>query len=97
MLPSASKGRDNGMYEPIHGSAPDIAGKDIANPLATILSVGMMFMYSFNLEHVNGLIEKAIQSVIGRNFRTVDIMSKGMNRVGTIEMGDLVVEELEKI
>ena len=97
MLPSASLGGDNGMYEPIHGSAPDIAGKDWANPLATILSTGMMFKYSLNLEVVNNWLEKAVEIVLKRSLRTRDILSEGMREVGTTAMGDAVAEELEKI
>ena len=96
MLPSASIGGKNGMYEPIHGSAPDIAGKDLANPLATILSVGMMFKYSFNCEDVSSSIERAVEMVLSKGYRTRDIMSKGNQEVGTKAMGDLVVGELEK-
>ena len=96
MLPSASVGGKTGMYEPIHGSAPDIAGQGKANPLATILSVGMMFKYSFDREEVENWIENAVESVLNRGVRTPDIMSKGMKQVGTSEMGDLVAEELEK-
>jgi 3-isopropylmalate dehydrogenase len=95
MLPSASIGGKNGMYEPIHGSAPDIAGQDLANPLATILSVGMLFKYSLDLESVNTWLEKAVESVLDKGFRTGDIMSEGMKQVGTVEMGDRVAEELE--
>lgn len=97
MLPSASIGGRNGMYEPIHGSAPDIAGKDWANPLATILSVGMMFKYSFENEKANTYIENAVESVLNKGYRTKDIMSKGMREVGTSAMGDLVAGELEKV
>ena len=97
MLPSASLGEKYAMYEPIHGSAPDIAGKDLANPLATILSVGMLFKYSLNMEEPNTWIEKAVESTLGQGVRTSDIMSDGMKQVGTKEMGDLVVAELEKI
>jgi 3-isopropylmalate dehydrogenase len=96
MLPSASVGGETGMYEPIHGSAPDIAGQGKANPLATILSVGMMFKYSFDNEQVESWIENAVESVLNQGVRTPDIMSKGMKEVGTTEMGDLVAEELEK-
>ena len=97
MLPSASLGEGKAaMYEPIHGSAPDIAGKDIANPLATILSVGMMFKYSFNLEEVNSILEKVVDEVLGQGYRTGDIMSKGGKQVGCAAMGDRVAEELEK-
>jgi 3-isopropylmalate dehydrogenase len=97
MLPSASLGDGKAaMYEPIHGSAPDIAGQDIANPLATILSVGMMFKYSFNLEEVNAVLEKVVDDVLGQGYRTGDIMSKGGKQVGCVAMGDRVAEELEK-
>jgi 3-isopropylmalate dehydrogenase len=96
MLPSASVGGETGMYEPIHGSAPDIAGQGKANPLATILSVGMMFKYSFENEQVERWIENAVESVLNQGVRTPDIMSKGMKEVGTSQMGDLVAEELEK-
>jgi 3-isopropylmalate dehydrogenase len=95
MLPSASVGGDTGMYEPIHGSAPDIAGQGKANPLATILSVGMMFKYSFNQEEPDQLIEKCVESVLNQGYRTPDIMSQGMKEVGTSEMGDLVAKEME--
>jgi len=97
MLPSASLGEKYAMYEPIHGSAPDIAGKDLANPLATILSVGMLFKYSLNMEDPNKWIERAVESTLGQGARTLDIMSDGMKQVGTQEMGDLVAAELEKI
>ena len=97
MLPSASLGAKYAMYEPIHGSAPDIAGKDLANPLATILSVGMLFKYSLNMEEPNKRIERAVESTLEQGARTSDIMSDGMKQVGTQEMGDLVAAELEKI
>jgi len=97
MLPSASLGEKYSMYEPIHGSAPDIAGKDLANPLATILSVGMLFKYSLNLEEPNKWIEMAVEATLDNGVRTLDIMSDGMNQVGTQEMGDMVATELEKI
>ncbi len=96
MLPSASLGGSTAMYEPIHGSAPDIAGKDIANPLATILSVGMMFKYSFDREEVNSAIESVVESVLEDGYRTKDIMSEGMNEIGCAAMGDKVAEALEK-
>jgi len=97
MLPSASLGDGKAaMYEPIHGSAPDIAGQDIANPLATILSVGMMFKYSFNLEEVNSILEKVVDDVLAQGYRTGDILSKGGKEVGCVAMGDRVAEELEK-
>lgn len=95
MLPSASMGKGSfGMYEPIHGSAPDIAGKDIANPIATILSSAMMLKYSFNLNEEAQLIEKAVTDVLERGYRTSDIMSEGMKKVGTKEMGKLIVENI---
>ena len=97
MLPSASLGEKYAMYEPIHGSAPDIAGKELANPLATILSVGMLFKYSLDREEPNRWVEEAVESVLGQGKRTADIMSEGMTQVGTQEMGDLVIAELEKI
>ena len=96
MLPSASLGEKYAMYEPIHGSAPDIAGKELANPLATILSVGMLFKYSLDKEKPNVWIEEAVESVLDKGVRTADIMSNGMKQVGTREMGDLVAAELEK-
>ena len=95
MLPSASLGKGNlGMYEPIHGSAPDIAGKGIANPLATILSTAMMLRYSFNLEDEAKDIENAVVKVLEEGYRTGDIKSEGTTLVGTKEMGDLVVERI---
>ena len=96
MLPSASLGEKYAMYEPIHGSAPDIAGQELANPLATILSVGMMFKYSLGREEPNTWIEEAVEAVLAKGVRTADIMSDGMKQVGTKEIGDMVAEELEK-
>ena len=97
MLPSASVGGEGGMFEPIHGSAPDIAGKDWANPLATILSVGMMFKYSFDLEKANSWLETAVESVLNDGYRTKDIMAEGGKEVGTEQMGDLVAAKLEEL
>ena len=95
MLPSASLGEGTlGMYEPIHGSAPDIAGKGIANPLATILSTAMMLRYSFNLENEAKDIENAVVKVLEEGYRTGDIKSEGTILVGTKEMGALVVERI---
>jgi 3-isopropylmalate dehydrogenase len=92
MLPSASLDqRSKGMYEPIHGSAPDIAGKGIANPLATILSVAMMLRYSFDEPAAAARIEHAVARVLDDGLRTADIASPGTRRVGTSEMGDAVV------
>lgn len=95
MLPSASLGEGRfGMYEPIHGSAPDIAGQDKANPIATILSAAMMLRYSFNLEKEADCIEEAVTKVLEQNYRTGDIMSDGMKLVGTREMGKLIIDAL---
>ncbi|NLC08666.1 MAG: 3-isopropylmalate dehydrogenase [Gammaproteobacteria bacterium] len=98
MLPSASLDANNkGMYEPCHGSAPDIAGQGLANPLATILSVSMMLRYSFDQSQAAEAIEKAVSDVLDQGLRTGDIMSAGMRKVGTAEMGDAVVAALEKL
>ena len=95
MLPSASLGEGSlGMYEPVHGSAPDIAGKDIANPIATILSGAMMLKYSFGLLEEAKCIEDAVTKVLNLGYRTGDIMSEGMKQVGCKEMGRLVIENL---
>lgn len=95
MLPSASLDTNGkGMYEPIHGSAPDIAGQNVANPLATILSVAMMLRYSLNESAMADRIEAAVESVLDQNLRTADIVSEGMKKVGTAEMGDAVVAAL---
>jgi 3-isopropylmalate dehydrogenase len=95
MLPSASlDANGKGMYEPIHGSAPDIAGKGIANPLATILSAGMMLRYTFNQAEAADRIEKAVNAALDAKVRTADIYSDGMNKVSTAEMGDAVVSAL---
>jgi len=92
MLPSASLDENNkGMYEPSHGSAPDIAGKDVANPLATILSVAMMFKYSFNDEATYNRIDNAVKKVIAQGYRTGDIWTEGCQRVSCSGMGDAVV------
>ncbi len=95
MLPSASLGGKNGMYEPIHGSAPDIAGQNIANPIAAILSVAMMFKYSFNKEGPAVIIEKAVENTLQKGYRTKDIMDRGCKLVGTREMGDLILKEIK--
>jgi 3-isopropylmalate dehydrogenase len=97
MLPSASLNKDNfGMYEPIHGSAPDIAGQDKANPIATILSAAMMLNYSFGLKVEAETIENSVTAVLKNNFRTGDIMSEGMRLIGTKEMGRLILDEISK-
>ncbi len=98
MLPSASlsEGAVRAMYEPIHGSAPDLRGKNVANPIATILSAGMMLKYSFQQNELHDKIEHAIKSVLKQGYRTQDIMSDGKTLVGTSQMGDLIVSELLK-
>ena len=95
MLPSASlNAKGQGMYEPIHGSAPDIAGQNVANPLATILSVAMMLRYSLDESEMADRIEKAVDKVLDQKLRTADIYSDGMKQVSTSEMGDAVVAAL---
>jgi 3-isopropylmalate dehydrogenase len=95
MLPSASLDENNkGLYEPSHGSAPDIAGKGVANPLATILSAAMMLRYSFGLEEAAQRIERAVKKVLAQGYRTGDIYEPGTRRVGTREMGDAVLAAL---
>lgn len=97
MLPSASLNHaGKGLYEPSHGSAPDIAGQDLANPLATILSLAMMLRYSFARGEVAQVIEEAVGRVLDNGLRTADIWSEGLHKVGTSTMGDAVVRELEK-
>jgi 3-isopropylmalate dehydrogenase len=97
MLPSASLGAKTAMYEPSHGSAPDIAGKGVANPLATILSVAMMLRHSFAMAAEADHVEKAVRRVLKEGFRTADIRQAGARIVGTTEMGDLVVERLRAL
>jgi len=103
MLPSASLGATDetgtrrALYEPVHGSAPDIAGKDLANPIATMLSFAMMLRYSFDLAEDAGLIERAVQSVLNGGTRTADIMAPGMARCSTSVMGDSILRELDKV
>jgi len=95
MLASASVRQDSfGMYEPIHGSAPDIAGKDLANPLAQILSGAMLFEYSLKMPQAARDIEKAVEEVLNKGYRTGDIFTEGMKKVGTKEMGRLVLEQI---
>ncbi len=93
MLPSASLGKEGvaGLYEPVHGSAPDIAGKGVANPLATILSLSMALRYSLNRGDWADKIERAVQSVLNGKIRTVDIVSEGINAISTQDMGDAVI------
>lgn len=95
MLSSASLNEGRfGLYEPSHGSAPDIAGKDIANPIATILSAAMMLSYSFDLDRESKAVEAAVQQVLTDGYRTVDIMAEGCKEVGTTEMGRLICEKI---
>jgi 3-isopropylmalate dehydrogenase len=97
MLPSASLNASNqGLYEPSHGSAPDIAGKGVANPLATILSAAMMLRFSLNQAEAADRIESAVKQVLAQGLRTADIWSEGTTRVGTREMGDAVVAAITK-
>jgi|TARA_B100002003_G_scaffold202588_1_gene194844 3-isopropylmalate dehydrogenase len=101
LLPSASigakdkKGNIRSMYEPVHGSAPDIAGKGIANPIASILSFAMALRYSLNLDKEADILEKAVQNVLNDKLRTKDIISKGMKEVSTSQMGDAVISKLK--
>jgi 3-isopropylmalate dehydrogenase len=95
MLPSASLSESSlGLYEPSHGSAPDIAGKDLANPIATILSAAMLLRYSFDMDKEADAVENAVKTVLKDGYRTVDIMSEGCTQVGTIQMGDLIAERV---
>jgi 3-isopropylmalate dehydrogenase len=95
MLPSASLDKNNkGLYEPSHGSAPDIAGKNIANPLATILSAAMMLRFSLNMAKEADRIEAAVQTVLAKGYRTADIYTDGTQKVSTDQMGDAVIAAL---
>lgn len=97
MLPSASLNESGkGMYEPIHGSAPDIAGRGLANPLATLLSVAMLLRYTLNEAPLAGQLEQAVNQVLDEGLRTPDIYTDGMNKVGTAHMGDAVVDALRE-
>lgn len=97
LLPSASLGEGGkGMYEPIHGSAPDIAGKDMANPIAAILSVSMMLKYSFGLEEEAKLVENAVETVLESGYFTADIAKDHSKAIGCKKMGDLILTEIEK-
>ena len=101
LLPSASLGAKNkdgemrAMYEPIHGSAPDIAGKGMANPIATVLSFAMALRYSLNLDNEANSIENAVQSVLDEGLRTKDILSIGKKEVSTGQMGDAIISKLK--
>ena len=95
MLPSASLDANNkGLYEPSHGSAPDIAGKGVVNPLATILLAAMLLRYSLNKAEQADRIEAAVKKVLAQGLRTADIYEDGMTKVGTVAMGDAVVQAL---
>lgn len=95
MLSSASLGETTvGLYEPSHGSAPDIAGQNKANPIATILSAAMMLRYSFDMEKEADAVENAVKEVLRKGYRTIDIMSEGKTLLGTKEMGDKIIEEI---
>lgn len=95
MLPSASIGNKGAIYEPVHGSAPDIAGKNIANPIASILSLSMMFKHSFNLEPISKNIEAAVNNALKKGYRTADIYEEGKVRVGCREMGEIITGEIQ--
>jgi len=104
MLPSASLGevdpktkKRKAMYEPVHGSAPDIAGKGVANPIAMLASFGMALRYSLNMAKEAGQIDQAIAAALAQGLRTADIKSEGAKVVSTAQMGDAVVGELEKL
>lgn len=95
MIPSSSLGdTSNGLYEHIHGSAPDIAGKDIVNPIACILSAGMMLRYSFGMKEEADDIENAVNTVLNKGYRTADIMQEGKMLVGTRAMGEAILKEI---
>jgi len=103
MLPSASlgapdaEGNRNALYEPVHGTAPDIAGQGKANPLAMLLSFAMMLRYSFDMGEDADRVETAVENVLNAGLRTGDIMSEGGTPVGTTEMGDAVIAELARM
>jgi 3-isopropylmalate dehydrogenase len=103
MLPSASLGAPNAagtrkaLYEPVHGSAPDIAGKNAANPLACILSFSMMLRYSFDLKDEADLVDNAVRAALEAGVRTGDLVQAGTTRVSTSEMGDAVLKQLDRL
>ena len=97
MLSSASLNESKfGLYEPSHGSAPDIAGKDIANPIATILSAAMLLRYSLDMDKEAAAVEAAVQEVLTEGWRTADIMAPGCRQAGTAQMGSLIADKLSK-
>ena len=97
MLPSASVGDRYALYEPVHGSAPDIAGKGVANPIATILSAAMMLKYSFGMDEAAELVEKSIEETLKEGYRTPDIYSEGCKKVGTDEMTERIISNLRRL
>ena len=98
MIPSSSLGATScGLYEPIHGSAPDIAGQDVANPVGTILAAAMLLRYSFDMEREANAIENAVSAYLDAGCRTADIMSEGMTQVGCSRCGQLIAENLKKV
>src|SRR5574344_2879406 len=97
LLPSASTGDKTAIYEPIHGSAPDIAGQGLANPIATLMSFAMALRYSFDLAEDADLIEQGVKNVLAAGYRTADIMQPGKTKVGTQEMGAKLLHELDKL
>ncbi len=97
MLPSASGGDRYALYEPVHGSAPDIAGKGVANPIATILSAAMMLKYSFGMDEAAELVEKSIEETLKEGYRTPDIYSEGCKKVGTDEMTERIISNLRRL
>ena len=101
LLPSASlgskdkNGKIRSLYEPVHGSAPDIAGKNLANPIATILSLSMALKYSLDLDSESTILDTAVQQVLDEGLRTKDIMSQNMKEVSTSQMGDAIISKLK--
>jgi 3-isopropylmalate dehydrogenase len=95
MLPSASLGGKVGLYEPVHGTAPDIAGKGMANPIAAILSAAMLLRYSLNLQAAAAAIDRAVLHVLEKGYRTADIAPAGVRAVGTREMGEAIIRDVE--
>ncbi|MEO0129513.1 MAG: isocitrate/isopropylmalate family dehydrogenase [candidate division WOR-3 bacterium] len=97
MLPSASIGKNTGLFEPVHGSAPGIAGRNIANPCGIILSLALLFRYSLNETHIAKAIENAVSNVLEKGYRTKDLAEKGSKILSTSAMGDYINNELKKI
>ncbi|NPB08585.1 MAG: 3-isopropylmalate dehydrogenase [Aquificae bacterium] len=97
MLPSASVGDRYALYEPVHGSAPDIAGRGVANPIATILSAAMMLKYSFGMDEAHDLVEKAVEETLREGYRTPDIWTEGTKKVGTREITDRILQNMERL